>query len=93
MNLLWLLLGIAALVAFIVLEGRRQTRTLAREEGYKSRGANLLGVGMLELQRHLQADRDVKTLQIELQEEDRHHPEVRPADRSDEHDDRSQTAS
>ena len=80
-----LLLGVVALVAFILLEGRRQSRKLEREEGYQSRSSssNLLGASMLELQGHLQADRDVKAMQIDLQQEDRHHPEYRPGESGD----------
>ena len=53
-----LLVGVPLLVLLVVLEGRRQ----ARRYGRPSARPNLAGVGMLELQRHLQADRRVETL-------------------------------
>jgi hypothetical protein len=55
----WLAGGVAALVIFVLAEGRRQ----ARRYGPPSARPNLLGVGMLEVQRHLQADRHVEVLQ------------------------------
>jgi hypothetical protein len=55
----WLIGGVAALVVLVFAEGRRQ----ARRYGAPSARPNLLGVGMLEVQRHLQADRHVEVLQ------------------------------
>ena len=55
----WFLGGVATLVIFVLVEGRRQTR----RHGPPSRRPNLLGVGMLDVQRHLQADRHVEMLQ------------------------------
>ena len=55
----WLVGGAAALVIFVLAEGRRQ----ARRYGPPSARPNLLGAGMLEVQRHLQADRHVEVLQ------------------------------
>jgi hypothetical protein len=55
----WLMGGVAGLVIFVFLEGRRQ----ARRYGPPSARPNLLGVGMLEVQRQLQADRHVEVLQ------------------------------
>ena len=55
----WLIGGAAALVILVFAEGRRQ----ARRYGPPSASPNLLGVGMLEVQRHLQADRHVEVLQ------------------------------
>jgi hypothetical protein len=55
----WLIGGAAALVIFVFAEGRCQ----ARRYGPPSARPNLLGVGMLEVQRHLQADRHVEVLQ------------------------------
>jgi len=49
---------IAIVVGLVVLEGRRQ----ARRYGPPSGRPNLLGVGLLELQRHLQPDRRVEVL-------------------------------
>ena len=47
------------LVILVFAEGRRQTRRY----GPPSARPNLLGAGMLEVQRHLQADRHVEVLQ------------------------------
>jgi len=55
----WLIGGIAAVVVFVFAESRRQIRRY----GPPSARPNLLGVGMLEVQRHLQADRHVEVLQ------------------------------
>ncbi len=55
----WLIGGVALLVVLVFAEGRRQ----ARRYGPPSARPNLLGVGMLEVQRHLQADRHVEVLQ------------------------------
>jgi hypothetical protein len=55
----WLIGGAALLVILVFAEGRRQ----ARRYGPPSARPNLLGVGMLEVQRHLQADRHVEMLQ------------------------------
>jgi uncharacterized membrane protein YhiD involved in acid resistance len=55
----WLIGGAATLVILVFAEGRRQ----ARRYGPPSARPNLLGVGMLEVQRHLQADRRVEVLQ------------------------------
>jgi uncharacterized membrane protein YhiD involved in acid resistance len=55
----WLIGGVATLVILVFAEGRRQTRRY----GPPSARPNLLGVGMLEVQRHLQADRHVEVLQ------------------------------
>jgi hypothetical protein len=56
---LWLVGGVVFLVIVVFAEGRRQ----ARRYGPPSARPNLLGVGMLEVQRHLQADRHVEVLQ------------------------------
>lgn len=57
------LLGAAVLVVVVVLlEGRRQARLYGRPSGRP----NLAGAGMLELQKHLQADRRVEKL-VEVQ--------------------------
>jgi len=55
----WLVGGAAAVAIFVLAEGRRQ----ARRYGPPSARPNLLGVGMLDVQRHLQADRHVEVLQ------------------------------
>lgn len=57
----------AVVVLVVVLEGRRQ----ARIYGKPSSRPNLAGAGMLELQKHLQADRRVETLVETLREESR----------------------
>lgn len=55
----WLVGGAALLVMLVFAEGRRQ----ARRYGPPSARPNLLGAGMLDVQRHLQADRHVEELQ------------------------------
>lgn len=55
---LWVLGGLAVVVAAILLEGRRQARVYGRPSGRP----NLLGVGLLEVQRMLQPDRHVEVL-------------------------------
>lgn len=58
-----LLLSVAAVVVLLVLlEGWRQRRIYGRPSGRP----NLAGAGMLELQKHLQADRRVDKL-VEVQ--------------------------
>lgn len=60
------LLGVAAAVVLLVLlEAWRQRRVYGRPSGRP----NLAGVGMLELQKHLQADRRVDAL-VELQKDE-----------------------
>ncbi len=53
-----LVVGVALLVLLVVLEGKRQERI----NGRSSARPNLAGAGLLELQKHLQADRRVETL-------------------------------
>lgn len=60
-----LLVGVPLLVLLVVLEGKRQ----ARIYGKPSARPNLAGVGMLELQKHLQADRRVDTLVEQIADE------------------------
>lgn len=60
-----LLVGVPLLVLLVVLEGKRQ----ARVYGKPSARPNLAGVGMLELQKHLQADRRVDTLVEQVKDE------------------------
>jgi len=60
-----LLVGIPLLVLLVVLEGKRQ----ARIYGPPSARPNLAGVGLLELQKHLQADRRVETLVEQARDE------------------------
>lgn len=60
-----LVIGVPLLVLLVVLEGRRQ----ARVYGKPSARPNLAGVGMLELQKHLQADRRVETLVEQVKDE------------------------
>ncbi len=60
------LLGVAAAVVLVVLlEGWRQRRVYGKPSGRP----NLAGVGMLELQKHLQADRRVDAL-VELRKDE-----------------------
>ena len=58
-------LVLAAVVILVVLEGKRQERIY----GKPSARPNLLGVGLLEVQRHLQADRKVEEIR-KLNDED-----------------------
>ena len=60
-----LLVGVPILVLAVVLEGKRQARIYGRP----SARPNLAGVGMLELQKHLQADRRVETLVEQVRDE------------------------
>ena len=53
-----LVVGVPLLVLLVVLEGKRQERINSRS----SARPNLAGAGLLELQKHLQADRRVETL-------------------------------
>jgi hypothetical protein len=52
-----LVVGVPLLVLLVVLEGKRQARIYGRP----SARPNLAGAGLLELQKHLQADRRVDT--------------------------------
>ncbi len=60
-----LVVGIPLLVLLVVLEGKRQ----ARIYGKPSARPNLAGAGLLELQKHLQADRRVETLVEQVRDE------------------------
>lgn len=65
MNGALVLLAAAVVVLAVLLEAARQRRIYGKPSGRP----NLAGVGMLELQRHLQADRRVETL-VELQRDE-----------------------
>jgi hypothetical protein len=72
-TLIAVLVGAALLILLVILEGKRQERKYGRA----SARPNLMGVGMLELQRHLQADRKVETLLEEAKDaEDEREAEV-----------------
>lgn len=60
-----LVVGVPLLVLVVLLEGKRQARIYGRP----SARPNLAGVGMLELQKHLQADRRVDTLVEQVKDE------------------------
>ena len=60
-----LVVGVPLLVLFVVLEGKRQERIY----GKPSARPNLAGAGLLELQKHLQADRRVETLVEQVKDE------------------------
>ncbi|MHB1047192.1 MAG: hypothetical protein ACYC4P_14405 [Thermoanaerobaculia bacterium] len=60
-----LVVGVPLLVFLIYLEGKRQ----ARIYGPPSARPNLAGAGLLELQKHLQADRRVDTLVEQVRDE------------------------
>lgn len=53
----WLLAGVAALVLWVVLEGRRQERKVG-----KSRRRGLMRTGLLELQKQLEPERKIEIL-------------------------------
>lgn len=55
---MWILILSAALIIFIVLEGKRQEKKYGPCDGK----GDLMRTGLLELQRHLQADRKVEIL-------------------------------
>ncbi len=57
--------GIPLLVLLFFLEGKRQTRIY----GKPSARPNLAGAGLLDLQKHLQADRRVETLVEQVKDE------------------------
>lgn len=59
----WIFLGALVLVVLIILEGKRQERKYGRS----GRG-NLVGTGLLELQRHLEPERK---MEIVLRKTDR----------------------
>ena len=60
-----LVVGVPLLVLLVYLEGKRQ----ARIYGPPSAHPNLAGAGLLELQKHLQADRRVDTLVEQIRDE------------------------
>jgi len=60
-----LVVGVPLLVLLVVLEGKRQERIYGRP----SARPNLAGAGLLELQKHLQADRRVDTLVEQVKDE------------------------
>lgn len=61
----FLLVGAAVIVLLVLLEGWRQARIYGKPSGRP----NLAGAGMLELQKHLQADRRVEKL-VEVQRDE-----------------------
>jgi len=60
-----LVVGVPLLVLLVYLEGKRQERIY----GPPSARPNLAGAGLLELQKHLQADRRVDTLVEQVRDE------------------------
>jgi hypothetical protein len=58
---MWILILTAVLVAFVILEAKRQEK----KYGPVSGKGDLMRTGLLELQRHLQADRKVEILMEE----------------------------
>lgn len=60
----WLLLGMALVIALVVLEGKRQERIYG-----KSKRRGLMRTGLLELQKQLEPERKVEIL-VEAKEED-----------------------
>jgi hypothetical protein len=66
MNGMILMVIVAVVVLLILLEGKRQERKYG-----KPQGGNLLGAGMLELQRILEPERKVEILQEEQEVDER----------------------
>jgi hypothetical protein len=60
----WLLVGLALVVALVLLEGKRQERIYG-----KSRRRGLMRTGLLELQKQLEPERKVEIL-VEAKEDD-----------------------
>ncbi len=63
---MWLLVVAGVVVLVVVAESIRQTKKYGRASGRP----NLSGVGMLELQRHLQPDRRVEVMETQLKNQD-----------------------
>jgi len=67
----WFLIGIALLVAGLVLESARQRRKIRRLGQDPDRiGGRAIGAGILELQGMLQPDRKVEILAMQAKEKD-----------------------
>jgi hypothetical protein len=60
----WLFVGLVAIVALVILEGKRQERIYG-----KSRRRGLMRTGLLELQKQLEPERKMEIL-VEPKEED-----------------------
>ena len=63
---MWLLVLAGVVVLLVIAESIRQTKKYGRASGKP----NLAGVGMLELQRHLQPDRRVEVMETQLKNQD-----------------------
>ena len=74
----WALLGAVLVGVLAALEGFRQSRQLARRGERSRRRPGLIGLGALELQRHLQPERKVEVVMQEAKKEDRLNPDYRP---------------
>lgn len=72
---MWVLVLAGVVVLLVVAESIRQTRKYGRASGRP----NLAGVGMLELQRHLQPDRRVEVMETQLKNQDAAESEQDPA--------------
>jgi hypothetical protein len=72
---MWLLVLAGVVVLVVFAERFRQTRKYGRASGRP----NLAGVGMLELQRHLQADRRVEVMEAQLKNQNVADAEQDPA--------------
>lgn len=63
---MWLLVVAGVVVLVVVAESIRQTRKYGRASGRP----NLAGVGLLELQGHLQPDRRVEVMEAQLKDQE-----------------------
>lgn len=64
---MWILIITAVLIAFVILEGKRQEQKYGPCDGK----GDLMRTGLLELQRHLQAERKMEI----LMKEEKHIPD------------------
>lgn len=73
--MMWLLVLAGVVVLVVVAESIRQTKKYGRASGRP----NLAGVGMLELQRHLEPDRRVEVMETQLKNQEAAESEHDPA--------------
>ena len=83
MMLTWVLLGAVLLGVLVMLEGARQNRKMRAAGEQRGQRPSLVGVGMLELQGHLQPDRRVEIVLEETKGTERVEGAYRPGDSGD----------